>query len=71
MASGFGQEKDCMNVFCLVLWICNFSRMFVYLSKFSYLFPIHLVFLSLALQFSFFNLLYSYCLIVCGLVDPT
>ena len=31
--------------------------MFVYSSKFSHLFPIHLVFLSLALSFSFFYLI--------------
>ena len=37
-----------LNIFCLDLRICNFSRMFVYLSKFSHLFLIHLVFLSLA-----------------------
>ena len=38
-----------LNVFCLVLRVCNFSQMFVYSSKFSHLFLIHLVFVSLPL----------------------
>ena len=42
-------DKKKIECFCLVLRICNFSRVFVYSSKFSRLFPIHLVFLSLAL----------------------
>ena len=44
-----------LNGFCLILQICNFNRMFVDSNKFSHLFPIHLVFLILALCISQFR----------------